>query len=131
MKNVLLGLFFDKNEILPSEGHIKVVYDGNSNNYVLADSKLKVIADLGIGLKKEDKFIIGDKNEFAKLSPISIREDKFTGVFANSGISACLPTGITLNTNSLQLYSGETLLDYNDYDMNDNCIYLDSVSNDK
>ena len=32
------GLFFDRNEILPSEGRIKVVYDGNSNNYVLADN---------------------------------------------------------------------------------------------
>ena len=79
---------------------------------------------MGIGIEKDHKFIIGDKGEFEKLPPIFIKEDIFTHVFAHSEISVCVPEGITWDTDSLLLFSGDTLLEYDDYDFDNDCIEL-------
>jgi len=120
------GLYFDKDNLSPSEGKIKIIYDGNNNNIVLPDDKNKVIADLGISLESDAIFIQGDTGEFAKLPPIIITEDKNTPIFSNSEISICLPSGISWDTSRIPLFCDSSQIENISFE-NDSCMIIESL----
>ncbi|MBC8297534.1 MAG: hypothetical protein H8E55_17295 [Pelagibacterales bacterium] len=98
---ILNSLYFDNETMEPSQGMLKFVLDGANNELQLEDEQMKVIADKGIYLSNDEKYMLHDYEEYAVLPNIKLIENQVIPVLDNSIIELILPFPLKWNENSL------------------------------